>query len=397
MHLSILESRVDGYLPVSPETLGIPEIQRSKESDDIYIFNTSVAYLNPLGQHREGRNARQADLNANIESCGGRLHYPMDVTSMDYDQTQEIIDFTNRVWGTEKCIEELTPYKPNQYLILIAGYSRREGLLAYAKKYNIDNFDMPGLCIYRKVSGVEDFLDIQLRENIHSAPPPERTARGYAEAFLYKKSTTPKLTQAQFCREKGIKAGALSDALLYGDLPPDIRELTDSGKLPFSVAIELGKALPWVKKQAEQSVSLNGLEGNAKIKETEERVKLELYRFISLYNGKYKRHITNTKHFIRNHVNAIKAQFSEALEPEDFSMVLFDVSQFDKDSQVIKTEVARLLEELAGERGVSVRMLHNTTTQLLELFGLEIDESLEQHAVGIGRHVLMQAVEKVNR
>jgi hypothetical protein len=351
--------------------------------EPLTVVNVPIESINILAQHRMGRNDKQAELNASIEADikDGRPapNYPIDITSLDKRTLEEYIDFTNRVWGADKTLEDFTENQPGRYLVVISGHSRLESFHAYSSKYNIPKDRLGIRCQFKTINTIDEFLHEQIKENIHSAPPPERAARGYAEAFLYARTNNPNLSKEAFCRHNGIRVSKLSESLFYADLPPEYREFTDSGKLKFSVAVELGRALPWLVKDSKAFFEAKGHPADTLDQAVQERVDGELERYLSLYNGYYNRHVTNTKKRIQHDVNVIKKSLCPDPEEEtDLELTLFDARDGQQETNIIIEEVKMLLGRIQLSTEVDKRALHNGIARLLDSPELEIDtETIE--------------------
>lgn len=371
-------------MPVETETMLSPEAMMAdldvfRETSGRMLADVPISCINTLAQHRNGRNARQADLDKSIAADEGQHHYQLDLTLLQEETLVEYIDFTNRVWGAEVDIADFTPVRPGLYVVMIAGHSRLESLKTYAKDKGKDESEVYAFSQIHQVDSIEDFMAIQLKENIHSEPPKDRAARAYAESFIYTKEKDKEITRAEFCRRHGISPGYLSEALLYADLPAEIRRLTDDGTLPFSISVELGKSMPWIKQDAEATAKVKKLKKAEFEEYVDEIVKDKLLHFIALYNGdRFNRHITNTKIFIRHQTQAIKDRLAEAEQSEDLEMALFDARQYESTPEELKAKVLGVLSELATKQHADITNLHNNICELLEEDGVEIDPEAEE-------------------
>lgn len=376
------------------DEFAIPEIEGAREADQAIKVYPPLGLLNVLSQQRQGSNARQAELTANIEAEG--LHYGIDITLVDGQMLKEYLEFTNRVWNKEKKIEEFKPCGPDRYLLVIAGHSRKISLHNIARKHGIDEMEFPAKCELRPVDSIEKFIAIQLRENIHSSPPPERAARAYAEAFLYTRERNPKLTMKDFADAHGIPKGQLRDALYYVELPESLRELTDNGELPFKVGIELAKALPWIRKESEASVEARGFTGEEFDAEFERRVSMELLRYVAMHTGQHNGNVTATTARIKEDVRAIKKDLGvdDSTSEESLQLVLLDARAMDKTATQLFEETRGFSKRYATQHGVATTGLHNRVTELTRQPELTIDPEADVALVGVATHVARSAKQK---
>lgn len=329
-----------------------------------------VGVINRLGQQRPDRNERQADLDASVadrakhDAKGGGLINPVNVGLVEPGLFKDYVEFTNRTWGADRSVDEFRALADGKYAVLIAGHSRYESRVraieAGGESIWVETIEAQ----IHKVQSIEDILDIQLHENIHSSPPPDRAARAYAESFLWAKARDPGLTKAEFVRRKnGLTAGALSDALLYVELPPKVRALTDNGGLPFTVAIELGRALPWVRADAADLAESQTDDPEEQLHRSEELTSWELLRFIVKFNSEG-RHITNTRAAIRAHAKSLKDKH-EGRAAKDLELTIFDARDYNSRLEFVKKEVTKTLNEYDSNRFDEARTLHSMVLELV--------------------------------
>jgi hypothetical protein len=95
-----------------------------------------------------------------------------------------------------------------------------------------------------KVTDPLDILGIQLDENIHSEPSPERRAMAVVEMYFYGLEEQIWKNKADFLRQKGDKLSPtiLNEAIGFAQLPADIMDAVYEQKIPYGIAVELGMA-----------------------------------------------------------------------------------------------------------------------------------------------------------
>jgi len=332
-----------------------------------------LAALNVFAQQRVGRNERQDDLTRSIRALG--LLYPVNAVLLEQSHLEGYLEFTNRTWHEEKTPDQFTPIPeaPFCYVALIAGHSRRLSCEIIADEDGIDHWDVTIPTRIHPVSSIGEMLAIQAAENTHSAPPPDRAARGYAEAFLYEKEYDPDLTKTAFANRFGLPRERFNDALRYCELPDDIRAATDDGGLPFSLAIELSRALEPIKRDVANQVSeIHGIWSEEATETYDQLVVLELWRFITQFNAD-DRNITAARRRIRSHAAGLRKKLSETTEVgENYELFGKDARELMVRKKFLIGEIKRNMLAVAGKRADEVRILELHAEEVLgqaELFG----------------------------
>ena len=361
MALTVVEGFGSEYSELRSERFPtVPIVEKRPDicKELIPVQPIPLAFLNTIAQHRGERNGQQAALTGSILAEG--MLNPIDATILCKDDLASYIDFTNRLWGEEKQLDECVPYAPDHFIVVVAGHSRLLSHQTIANDNDIDPHNYPVDTQLRPVNSIEDFLGLQISENIHSQPPVERSARGYAEAYRWHtENTNQPLSKAEFARKHGITADYLTSALYYADLPCEVRLATDAGLLPYSIAVELGRALPVLYEDIVQQLSKDekAMDGTA----IREGVLLELEHLIAVFNGRLKRHITNGKAYIRNHVDGVKQRL-QPRETEALQLTLIDARG--DPIELLRGKVGLALGDLVSERAMQRAQLHNTVVAL---------------------------------
>ncbi len=341
--------------------------------EDLEIIYPDTEYLNMLGQQRDGNNPRQAELTASIASQ--KVLNPINVAILNGETFQSYLDFTNKIWAKDHKLEDLKPVADDLYILVIAGHSRVTAIKTLRENHP-EGKQKPLPAQVHEVDSIDDIIAIQLAENIHSAPPPDRAARAYAEAFLWQNSQGQSISRKAFAAQNGITTERLKNALLYAELPEEIRELTTSQLVPFSISVELAKAYPWIaldesKRLAESDTMPTQQHQEAAIKEF---TVYEMARFITQYNGRLNRQVTKTRSIIQQHTEALKKKHSDNMETDDLVMSLFDTRSFDNPRDKIVKDLAFLRDQRAEKE----RSLHNRIVALIDAEGLEINDETER-------------------
>lgn len=358
-----------------------------------FYYQIPVDRIVTLAQQRDGHNQCQSNLEANMRTANGMLN-AVNLALVHADLLSQYIDFTNTVWQNDKSIDDCPPIAPgaDHFALLIAGHSRLQGKKNNAAKDGVPMSDTFIEAQVHEVDSVDRIIAIQVGENIHSSPPPDRAARAYAEAYQWELLRNPHLSKAEFSRRSGISAGALNDAILYSGLPSTVRGLTDNGALPFSVSVELSRALPWIAKDTIGRFGvINSTELSSKqAAKYDEILELELVRLIHRYNKDG--NITNARAYIRAYAQTIKdrAKPVGAVQPE-LELMLSD--QVSERHTWLKCEVETLMQETKNKHSMRSLRLQNMA---IELFGLSsefvIDPTDMQAPISLGKQALAGAL-----
>lgn len=356
------------------------------------LYEIPLVYINQCAQARPIRNTRQNELTSSLKTG---QESPISFTIVDKNLLLEYIQFTNRIWGDNVDISNFTPLPDHQdnFLLLIAGHSRVQGFRKIAMELDEDpqNFTIVGRLREGAVT-VEEILNIQRKENIHTEVPPDREARIIAEDYIYQKEKNPKLTKKAFIESRGIPINRLNDYLGYVDLPPRIRKMTDDGALAFSVAVELGRAVAILKEEGlrRKYGSRMGIDSKDLDLEIEEYVTLELQRHIAMFLND--NNITNARRRIRHQAKTLKeehdiADAKKTRRTEVLELRLFTVNDIESKVAYLKEQINRELEIFKRTKNSSLYRLYYSS---LELMGLEdqIDEPRIESAQELGKFAL---------
>ncbi len=368
------------------------DIDQFPVMDGIAPRAVPLPMLNEFGQQRPGRNTRQDELTRSIRAVG--MINPVNGVLLDGEHFEDYLSFTNQTWQEERNLTDFVPVSEENfcYMALIAGHSRLAALSTIAQEDGVDPWSVMVPTRIHQATSVSEILAIQVAENVHSAPPPDRAARGYAEAYLWEKMHNPELTKAGFVRRHGLPRERLRDALYYCDLPSGVRAATDDGGLPFSIAIELARALQPIQDDVAARIteSYGAQWPGEAVKEYEEVVELELLRFIVRFNTK--RNITETRAQIRTHAEALRAKQNHERQSEDLSLFTDDKRSVVVRKKYLVTAIKEDLAALSNRRTQEANILHH---HALELLGVQHEFPLgEQQSIKVaelGRAALASA------
>lgn len=194
-----------------------------------------------LNQVRPGKNPVLEDLKNSIEKIG--MLNGIDVARMDEALLEEYIEFTNMVWGSDRSMDDVRSLGVDGlYYPLVAGHTRHQAIEELEAEGRIEQ--RPILAKVHPVATIEDILDLQLGENLHSVPSMERRALAAVEHFTFGvmkgKWTDQDDYYAQHPDLEHDKS-LLEDGLVISQLPPNLQEYVFKKKIAFATGIELAK------------------------------------------------------------------------------------------------------------------------------------------------------------
>lgn len=369
---------------IDPTQINIPEEWKVRPPEAPEEIFPPASAINMIGQHRNGQNSKQDELTASIRANG--LLEPVSVVALGEATLESYISFTNKLWGRDVDIEDMIPFAEGQYLLVISGHSRIVSCREIDEDYRVR-------CGRFEIKSIDHFMTLQLHENIHSSPPPERAAMAYAEVYLWKFEQDPTYTKARFARENGISTHRLRKCLYYADLPQEIRDATNSDEISFSYATELGAAirtfrldaidrLRQLKERGTTKTSgideetLSPEDSKAIVDYIDAEVRNELIRRLSMFNNKdiHNRNTRNAIVRLSSDVKAIQERLSPKADgPENLTMgqqSFFELNAYDK----VEKTAAEMVQETGTQEARARRGLNNRLAKALGELGLVIDE-----------------------
>ncbi len=334
--------------------------------------------FNLLSQIRPDDNDCQEQLNDSIKNSG--LINPLNVAIVPRSLLEEYLAFANETWGDDE--RKIADFKSidgslNWYALLIAGHSRLIGEQQKAKAKEISESDYKvEIQVHPAIETIGDIVELQVAENIHSTPPPDRIARVYAQAFLWEKRANPRLSRETFAARHNLKIKALRDALNYVKLPPEIRELTDKRNgLPFTVAIELARALDPIRQEVRRIAGKNRHETLSP--REEETVVFELTRCAQWFEESHGR-VLQTRGKIRQHATALRQKDAEQVYQPELDFI---TETAESHRAVLIGQIRSFLGEFATERAVKAQSLQSYIATLMHRHGeLSASELVEATA-----------------
>lgn len=208
------------------------------EAEDLLI---PTKYLIMLSQVRAELSPDHESLKSSI---GGdkKMLQPISVVRMDAERLSGYMDFVNELWGAEHRLEDFTPAPDGSYYLVVAGHCRTVAAVDIASERGVDQ--MVPSKVYSDMSD-RDIIALQIDENIHSNPSPEREAMAIVESYRMgmREGLWSNKTEFITSTDNKFSRYALNQALDFVDLPAGIRDFVFAGTFPYSLAVELGRSM----------------------------------------------------------------------------------------------------------------------------------------------------------
>lgn len=175
------------------------------------------------------------------------------IAVLDPEKFKEYIRFTNDVWRNEVDFDDFPVQE--EYKVVVSGHRRVHNVRAIARLVsgliNIHGgYADPGdtLISHKTVVNPDPIriLSLQMGENIYQAPPPEREAMAIVESYKWGLDQGAWSSAPEFSRvsEGRFSARVIREAILFVDLPDDLRELVFAGAIHYGTGVQLGRTKP---------------------------------------------------------------------------------------------------------------------------------------------------------
>ncbi|MBI4118348.1 MAG: hypothetical protein HY455_02350 [Parcubacteria group bacterium] len=158
------------------------------------------------------------------------------------EHCERYVSVINKLWGTTfevKSLHSTVRDSKRVWRILVAG-ERRMRAIKEARRRHLYRDDSVRIAVAKNIDPFHALL-LQWQENTHQRVPIHEDARATALLFKLVREADPKLSQAKFGKHIGRSAEMVSHSLRFVDLPPDIQTLTEEGKIPYGVSLELSR------------------------------------------------------------------------------------------------------------------------------------------------------------
>lgn len=230
-----------------PEHL-LPREYGKKEIQTLPLFSLIM-----LSQQRGANNPAYGEIKASINR-GDIINIP-DVALVKYPAFVNYIEFVNRIWGSSHNVSDYDADRDGYYHLVIAGHTRTEAMIELetekAKKrveLGFGDIEVGGPTIDAKIYRdlePQDILALQMDENLHEKPSPERSAIAIVETYLYGLEIGQWQTRQEFitaCKNKFSRT-SLNQAIAFCKLDQRTREFVFAGTVPYGSAVEVGKCI----------------------------------------------------------------------------------------------------------------------------------------------------------
>lgn len=181
----------------------------------------------------------------------------IDVARMTPEQFEGYFKAVRHIYRNDpaKKAETFRPGDDGMYYLAYAGHTRYTAIgeiiddkireaAANGSEFSADQVDI--ICKVDDNLTTEEILARQMAENLHSTPPPERSAMAIVEYYIYGVMEGLWSSKAEFRRatEDKVTEETLSAALAFVELPNDIREFVFAGTFAYGSAVALGGLVP---------------------------------------------------------------------------------------------------------------------------------------------------------
>lgn len=199
--------------------------------------------LNSLSQQRGAINPAFDDIKLSILR-DGLINNP-DVAIMEPSDFEKYIKFVNRLWKADHKIGDYTVGDDGRYRLVVAGHTRIDAIRAICKDGEIDARNVDVYCKVYVGLSPEEILAIQMSENIHEKPAPERSAIALVETYYYGLENGAWSNKKEFLEANNGKFSrdALNKAIYFASLPVEVRDLVFAGAIKYSPVIELARVV----------------------------------------------------------------------------------------------------------------------------------------------------------
>jgi len=311
----------------------------------------------------------------------GLLHAVSGLVTNNRKLLEEYRAFTEKTWVPEtrhpiRTIRTEPIEDVGKHVLLIAGHSRREIVRQLSREQVKAGGQPMSLETKRfRIASVAEIVAIQAGENISSNPPADRTARAFAESFLWERALDPTLTKKDFIEKSGFSRHALDRALAYTALPEWVRGLVRKQDLPFSVSYEVARFYTSITQlrtlQETDKLSIEEIDEEVAEKIWQD-VNQETIHAIATYNGKANGRVLRAVQILRAEINIMEELIDDCLisrglsEPK-VARLLTLMPQYDRERR--RREIIKELAEFKRTSGERAHSLHSKLVERMEGYG----------------------------
>ena len=188
------------------------------------------------------------DLKATIGSVDddGQLHldllHPLTVADLDEDHAEAYLADVNAFWRANFSLDdmEVNPLT-GRYVFLISGHRRLRSIAELALEHEIGPDFVHIVTNARENITFAEALVIQLKENTYQQPDPTEVAEAIRLCYDFMKIDNPTLTQAECAEALRFSPSRVSRALVYSELPDEVKGWVKNKDMSFGLAVTLGR------------------------------------------------------------------------------------------------------------------------------------------------------------
>ena len=170
------------------------------------------------------------------------LYNPLMMAKLSLRQAEEYIKQHAEFYGLEvSSVNDLTPTKGGDYLILIAGHRRKRAIELLCTDHNVEKPKV--MANIRQGISFEDALVAQIRENTFEKISPDELAKNIERYYSYLERQNPSVPVkiTKLASAIGYSETTVRGALKYMSLPEEIRNVYEksSGLLSYATMVHL--------------------------------------------------------------------------------------------------------------------------------------------------------------
>lgn len=237
------EATVIPFPPASERELDDTELVHG-HFETVTLFSDQYIKLKQVRGERNGALQQLKDsIKRRVDAGRSGLINQFDTVRVNDEELEQYVEFTNTVWKGNVTMDDLAHGRqPDGYYYLVnAGHTRHEAISDLEAEGEIPRYRIEAKV--HPITSIDEFIEQQLDENIHTQPPRERRAIAIIESYYWGLKTGAWANQKEYLdQHSDVSKTTLSEALAFSNLPNDIRNFVLSGKMSYNAGLELGKA-----------------------------------------------------------------------------------------------------------------------------------------------------------
>lgn len=316
---------------------------------------------------------------------------PPDVVEMTREGLANYIDFINSVWSSDVQVEDYDRLAiDGVYNLVAAGHTRSRAILEIADEEDDD----PD--IVSKIHETDDpfeIISIQMRENLHSKPPQERTALAIVEAYLIGVRQGLWKDEEGFVAAKGDKFSRdqVSDAVGFARLPETIRDFVFAGQLPYNAALALGRGSEMIAEHVQAQLGYAMIVSDEQEEQFTKAYNKKVALIVAMLTNRPKMNSTASKKFIQARIDELEQITRKLLGVTDINSPTIAVPAAKNQDEIYLRQLNR--EYIQAMQEVAARPVAATETALRLYTRLTGVDSVEAQATAErGRERLVRSM-----